>query len=121
MTLPDWLTWIERIGLPTAFAAGTLWVLFLLIRFTIRGIRDRLALEKKYTECREELAEVKGQYYLLTSQAEMAVDAFLDDTQNYDHEVHVLKQQIIRLTQERDELAAKLHPKSRKDKNFKER
>lgn len=55
---------------------------------------DKFLLEQKFTACREELAHKKGQYELLEAKNQSAVDKFLDDTQDLDREMLLLRMQI---------------------------
>lgn len=120
---------VERIGIPTAIAVLIIWVLILVIQAGIslfsrseedaeenlkersqlradkeRLIEERLALERKFTKCREELASRLGYNELLEHQKDTLVAKMLDETQDFEREL-LLKE--LELKRMREELLAK--------------
>lgn len=75
-------------------------------------VEDKFILEQKYTTCQEALARMEGRYDLLDSKNQTAVEKFLDDTQDLDREMLMLRVTIKTLEsnlKDKDALIALLH------------
>jgi hypothetical protein len=119
MTLSELGTLIETIGLPTTFAVIAILIFYRLIDTGIADhnrsgkitednnkelvrLRERntelvnraFELEKKYTNCKEDLATERGRLLLLEQQKQYAVEEYLDDTKNFDRDLRFALQKV---------------------------
>lgn len=132
MTLSDIASIVETFGLPFTFAILAMLVFYRLIdtgiadhnrsgkiteanndellRLRLRNtelVDRQFELERKYTECKENLADVRGKYKLLENQNNSAVENFLDDTKDFDRELRVALKKV-------DEQAKEIRKKDEK-------